>query len=58
MIAVIGANALWLMYLWLLSANGVLPRPEQGYTRSSAGVRASALDPRPYHWLIWPAKAE
>jgi hypothetical protein len=60
MIALIGANALWLIYLWLLSAIAASYLAERkGYSEKlglAFGLLLSIIGP--IIWLIWPAKAD
>ncbi len=60
MIALIGANALWLVYLWLLSAIAASYLAElKGYYEKlglAFGLILSVLGP--IIWLAWPARPE
>ena len=59
-IALIGAKALWLTYIWLASAIAAAWIAERkGYTERAglaAGLLLSALGL--VIWLLWPARAE
>jgi hypothetical protein len=60
MIALIGANALWLVYLWLLSAIVASYIAERkGYSEKlglAFGLLLSIVGP--IIWLFWPAKPD
>jgi hypothetical protein len=60
MIALIGANALWLMYIWLLSAIAAAYLAERkGYNEKlglAFGLLLTILGP--IIWLFWPAKPD
>ena len=60
MIALIGANALWLMYIWLLSAIAAAYLAERkGYNEKlglAFGLLLTILGP--IIWLVWPAKPD
>ena len=60
MIALIGATALWLLYLWLLSAIAASYIAERkGYSEKlglAFGLLLSVLGP--IIWLCWPARAD
>jgi hypothetical protein len=59
-LALIGANALWLLYLWLLSAiAGSYLSSRKGYGEKpglAAGLFLFVIGP--LLWLVWPAKPE
>ena len=58
--ALLGANALWLMYAWLLSAIiASYLSARKGYG-DKAGLASGLLlfVLGPIIWLVWPAKAE
>jgi hypothetical protein len=59
-LALIGANALWLMYLWLASAIVASYLSERkGYGEKlglAFGLLLSVIGP--VIWLFWPAKAD
>lgn len=60
MIAIIGSNALWLMYLWLLSAITASYLAERkGYSEKlglAFGLLLTVLGP--IIWLAWPARPD
>ena len=60
MIALIGATALWLVYIWLLSAIAASYLAERkGYNEKlglAFGLLLSILGP--IIWLFWPARQE
>ena len=60
MIALIGTTALWLLYLWLLSAIAASYLAERkGYNEKlglAFGLLLSVLGP--IIWLLWPPKAD
>jgi hypothetical protein len=60
MIALIGANALWLLYVWLLSAIAAAYLAERkGYSEKLGlgfGIGLSFIGA--LIWLVWPPKPE
>jgi hypothetical protein len=60
LLAVIGSEALWLTYIWLLSAAGAAWLSDRkGYTERpglATGLLLSAVGL--LIWLVWPARAD